>query len=258
MALQAWVERVRDVYGVRPRFVHSDKDMAEIATARAVWDAKIQLCWWHLRKAVRERLAKRKLSTTPYEPLRAHTQFAFIDKKWAPSGRADRAEYEGGAPDDKVVEEDTCANNPNMLLLRLPRRKELDLSLKELAAKEVEAPLMIRIPAGTTAGECEIREEEEVRREFCPPEIRDRVVQLMESHYCAHPFIPGYSAPTSVGIRHWAVQQMYELCRKYDLPELWAYLWENWYREGRWELWARSSNSKEISRLKTTMIMESQ
>jgi hypothetical protein len=56
----------------------------------------------------------------------------------------------------------------------------------------------------------------------------------------------------------WAVKQMYEFCVLHNLPNLWAYLWENWYRRGRWELWARSGNPTEIPRLKTTMLVEGQ
>ncbi|KAI6013705.1 hypothetical protein BKA83DRAFT_4063137, partial [Pisolithus microcarpus] len=59
------------------------------------------------------------------------------------------------------------------------------------------------------------------------------------------------------GIRQWAVKQMYMFCEENDLPELWAYLWENWYRRGRWELWAHTAAPGEIPRLKTTMVMES-
>ena len=81
---------------------------------------------------------------------------------------------------------------------------------------------------------------------------------MMERHLCAHPLIPGYSAPTPEGIKAWAVKQSYEFCVLHDLPNLWAYLWENWYRRGRWELWARSANPMEIPRLKTTMFVEGQ
>jgi len=55
---------------------------------------------------------------------------------------------------------------------------------------------------------------------------------MMERHCCAHPSIPGYGPPDT---------------------EVWAYLWENWYRHGRWELWARCGH-KLIPILKTTMI----
>jgi hypothetical protein len=92
---------------------------------------------------------------------------------------------------------------------------------------------------------------------FCPSSHRPKITEMLERHFCAHPLIPGYSAPTPAGIREWAVRQMYTFCVENDLREVWAYLWENWYRPGRWELWARAANP-EIPVLKTTMIMESQ
>jgi hypothetical protein len=92
---------------------------------------------------------------------------------------------------------------------------------------------------------------------FCPLDLRDPVIKLIEAHFCAHPLIPGYSAPTPEGIRAWAVKQMYEFCHKHDLHKVWAYLWENWYQPGCWELWACSCNP-EIPVLKTTMMLESQ
>ncbi|KAJ7475022.1 hypothetical protein FB451DRAFT_1034721, partial [Mycena latifolia] len=82
------------------------------------------------------------------------------------------------------------------------------------------------------------------------------IIDLMERHLNAHPLIPGYCHPSPAGIREWAVKQMYDFCFENDLPEVWAYLWENWYRRGRWELWARAEHP-EIPRLKTTMIVES-
>ncbi|KAH9032963.1 hypothetical protein EDB85DRAFT_1816870, partial [Lactarius pseudohatsudake] len=125
--------------------------------------------------------------------------------------------------------------------------------------------LTIRIPAASTIRktspviENESDPDEETttgRRTFCPVEQRDAVVKMMERRFCAHPLIPRYSAPTPEGIKAWAVKQTYKFCVSRDLPNLWAYLWENWYRRGRWELWARSGDPKEIPRLKTTMFVE--
>lgn len=95
------------------------------------------------------------------------------------------------------------------------------------------------------------------KRVFCPKPYRKTVLEKMNKHLCAHPLIPGFSEPTARGIHSWAVERMYAFCVKHDLRELWAYLWENWYRSGRWELWARAPCMK-IPRLKTTMILESQ
>lgn len=59
-------------------------------------EAKIQLCYWHLRKAARERLSKFKLTTTPYNVAQAHKEFSFIDITFRPSGTPDPNEHEGG------------------------------------------------------------------------------------------------------------------------------------------------------------------
>jgi hypothetical protein len=61
-ALMEWVKCLQDRYRVNPVFAHTDKDMAEIGMLQEVWLVKIQLCWWHLQKAVRECLKKTKLN----------------------------------------------------------------------------------------------------------------------------------------------------------------------------------------------------
>jgi hypothetical protein len=98
-ALTAWAQCLKELYGVNPVFAHVDKDMAEISMLRQVWHPKIQLCWWHLRKATRERLSKNKLTTTPYNVKRACLEAPFIDPKFIPIGSADANEYEGLPPD---------------------------------------------------------------------------------------------------------------------------------------------------------------
>jgi hypothetical protein len=84
----------------------------------------------------------------------------------------------------------------------------------------------------TPAGKATIQEP---KRTICIEDHRETIVDMMATHQCAHPLIPGYTHP-SAGVRYWAVQQMDEFCVKHDLREVWAYLWENWYRVGRWEL----------------------
>ncbi|KIK58260.1 hypothetical protein GYMLUDRAFT_60821 [Collybiopsis luxurians FD-317 M1] len=75
---------------------------------------------------------------------------------------------------------------------------------------------------------------------FCPDIYHKKIIQMMVSHLNAHPMIHGYSAPTRDRICYWAVKEMYLYCVKNELSEVWAYMWENWYRPGRWELWACS------------------
>jgi hypothetical protein len=300
-ALKAWGKCLRDKYGIIPKFAHTDKDMAEIGMLREVWEVKLQLCWWHLREAVKERLKKAKLSTTPYNVQRARSEFRFIDEDFVPPGRADPAEYEGGARDKSDFPEVPLAR-PNSISVRIvvppSLRQGLDAAPSSTAppARSVladhvntyvdKAPsssmpnpmpavvrdenqgrqLTIKLPGRGNSGKgsenlredvSEHNEEKETQRTFCPLEHRQPIIDLIEAHLCAHPLIPGYSAPTKEGIHEWAVKQMYEYCYANDLREAWAYLWENWYRTGRWELWARSC-FPEIPVLKTTMILESQ
>ncbi|TFK60517.1 hypothetical protein BDN72DRAFT_939826 [Pluteus cervinus] len=103
-ALAAWARCIRDQYGIDPAFAHVDKDMAEIGCLKDVWKSKISLCWWHLRRAVRTRMAKNKLSTTPYNVERARGEFDFIDIAFVPPRtKVDIEDYEGGIPDDADV-----------------------------------------------------------------------------------------------------------------------------------------------------------
>jgi hypothetical protein len=299
--------------------------MAEIGCSKSVWEAKINLCWWHLRRAVRTCLAKAKLSTTPYNFERASNEYGFIEADFIPPGtRVDIEDYEGGSPDlthlvdaaasaaaiqpstnPKPVitqpQPPSLGNGTNLLRIRLPLASVVAAipstshpqnppacdgytSNKEnlVAAHPPQCDRVIqgigftlRVAGPTTvcpeqatvgknaAGEDEANVSEgeddgaRSRRTFCPPLYRDPIVKMMERHYCAHPLIPGYAPPDPIGIKHWAVQQIYNFCVKHELPEVWVYLWENWYRKGRWELWARCTHDL-IPRLKTTMILESQ
>lgn len=251
-ALTAWVTRLRDQYGIDPRFCHTDKDMAQISMARVVWPLiKVQLCWWHLRKFVRQRLARNELATTPYNAHRAHREFSWITVDFVPAGQPNHDEYEGGHHDTEA-EITQGQVSINTILLRIPPTQTAvaqDIS----PTPSDEPPLTIRIPPPNNS----TAPANTPRRIFCPEECREPIINMLERHFCAHPTIPGFSHPSPAGIREWAVKQMYTFCVNNDLQEVWAYLWENWYRSGRWELWARAP-CPEIPRLKTTMMLESQ
>jgi hypothetical protein len=286
-ALTAWAKHLRDEYGIYPDFANVDNDMALIGMSQAVWlIIKVALCYWHNRKAVGERLAKTKLSTSPYSSKRVHAEFNFIDVNWRPPGRPDKNEHEGGIHDDVMNKNAPVQDNPNAVHIRIrlptstpsqpvppPQDSSSKLPVRpvlgdivnlptDAAAAPVPGKPMIRLlppRLPNTQSEPPSPEPEEVdaRRTFCPLENRQPIIDMMENHYCAHPLIPGYSHPSAAGIRYWAVKQMYEYCVDHDLREAWAYLWENWYRSGRWEIWARSAHDM-IPTLKTTMVMESQ
>lgn len=139
-ALAGWATCIKEVYDINPIFVHVDKDMAEISMAKEVWPAKINLCWWHLRRAVWTRLGQAKLTTTPYNVQWAHIEFPFIDITFFPPGQADAEEHEGGVPDDienicptktNISILNTITGTSNTLSITIPARKAPSTSTLE-------------------------------------------------------------------------------------------------------------------------------
>ncbi|KAF9021704.1 hypothetical protein BDZ89DRAFT_1163620 [Hymenopellis radicata] len=262
-ALEAWATILRDRYGIIPQFVHLDKDMAEIGMAKRVWSlAKILICWWHLNRAVGQRLANEKLSTTPYRAKAAHMCFPFIDPEFVPPGDADASEREGGPdPDAMPRESDLDVTRPWALKIKLPAiSSTAEKGNVQVSSDEgrLEEPSVTPHPSPVCNQSTALPPKaKNSKRTFCPKEYRTEIAGLIERHYCAHPFIPGEAHPSTAAIYEWAVRMMYAYCVERDLREVWAYLWENWYRPGRWELWARSTCPEMIAILKTTMILES-
>lgn len=62
-----------------------DKDVAEINAVQVIWpNAKIQICYWHARKAVKKRLAQSH-ATKEYNPKKAMDEFDFVEKTFTPA-----------------------------------------------------------------------------------------------------------------------------------------------------------------------------
>ncbi|KAH9023946.1 hypothetical protein EDB85DRAFT_2075228 [Lactarius pseudohatsudake] len=235
-ALEAWAVILHDKYGMFPKFVHTDKDMAEIGASRSVWpEAKHQL-------SIKRRI-KGNLPTSPYNAHRAARKHPFIDLAFKPYGRADPNDYEGSVPGEIHEQEIQSKNTkialtsggPNSIKFRIPT---LNRSTQHLEGTGGSASGSLDKPTSSRLGLLEDLsdpDEETVtgRRTFCPIEQSAAIVDMMERHFST-----------------------YQFCVFHDLPNLWAYLWENWYRHGRWELWARSADPREIPRLKTTMFVE--
>ena len=81
-----WAKCLCDKYGIELKFIHIDKDMAEIGCSKMIWTTKINLCWWHLWWAVRTQLAKGKLPTTSYNLDWARAEYQFIGANFIPPG----------------------------------------------------------------------------------------------------------------------------------------------------------------------------
>jgi hypothetical protein len=273
-ALGTWLAAMRDEYGIQPVFVHTDKDFAEIGAAKDVWpDAKHQLCYWHLRKAVQECMALSRLSTALYHPFEANHEFGFINLDFLPRCHPDKSD-----PDAEIrtTPLSTHVPGPTRPPCKLPPIRIAPSQLSQLPPASqplthdyatvqignIKLKLQVLPPNAvldTACADLVHVEDEGIERcvIFCPEDVCPLITRLMERHFCAHPLLPGKSTPDPASIRFWAVKEMYNLCYEHELPELWAYLWEGWYWPGRWELWARSM-AELVPRLKTTMICEAQ
>jgi hypothetical protein len=80
--------------GFDPTFFGTDKDFSEIAAIRQVWpNARIQLCYWHARRAIRVRLTSSRRSNTQgeYKPLEAQMVIPDLEICWGsmPTNRPD-------------------------------------------------------------------------------------------------------------------------------------------------------------------------
>ena len=194
---------------------------------------KLQLCWWHMKDCISKRL-KGKLAMTPYNSERAHAEFSFIDKSFCPMGRADVNEHKGGIQDEAGITETVPKDRPNGISVHIPIPISLCPSQKAPDRMQHRAPLNeelnthIDTPSATpnvppsvpcikllppkktdenkpaklpiNAEPINDETDDNGKCTFCSTELRDSVITLVESHLCTHPLIPGYSAPTPVGI----------------------------------------------------------
>jgi hypothetical protein len=78
--------------GILPIFVLVDKDAGQIAAIQEAWSwiANIQLCLWHIKRAIDRKLKEKKYKLSQYTQQRAkeaNEQFSFIDVTWIPERR---------------------------------------------------------------------------------------------------------------------------------------------------------------------------
>ena len=93
---------------------------------------------------------------------------------------------------------------------------------------------------------------------FCPTAHRLPIMHLFAKHALQHSLLPERhgQARSSAEIQRDAVMEMYFHCKANNLSEVWAYLWNSWYRPSRWQLWARSAYAASIPTKRTTMMVE--
>jgi hypothetical protein len=82
--LTSWMQTLKERNFKKFPIILTDKDFAEINAAQMVWpEAQIQLCAWHVQRAIKQRLASNKQSVYySYNPKIAHEQCSAIDPNW--------------------------------------------------------------------------------------------------------------------------------------------------------------------------------
>lgn len=77
----------------------SDKDKSEIPALRTVFpDAKHQLCFWHVLRAIRTRLKILRRQPGPYDEKAANEEFSFIDREFIPVGQMTEEQVSSAGP----------------------------------------------------------------------------------------------------------------------------------------------------------------
>ena len=72
---------------IEPEFFLTDKDFAQISAALRAWPSiKIQLCQWHMHRAIENKLKdSKKAQQIIYNPFVAHEKFSFIATTFIPT-----------------------------------------------------------------------------------------------------------------------------------------------------------------------------
>ena len=121
-ALEAWMKVLHEKYGVVPKFVYSDKDMAKIGMSQQVWpDVKVQLCWWHIQKVVHSQL-QGNLPTSPYNIEHAHKEYAFVERDFLPYGRSnlDDTNLLFNETGEQSLQTNATTQGQNSLFIQIP------------------------------------------------------------------------------------------------------------------------------------------
>ena len=71
---------------------------------------------------------------------------------------------------------------------------------------------------------------------FCPPEHRLPILRLFAKHHALHPLLSERHGQqrTPDEIYRDAVTEMYTHCKRNNLREVWAYMWNSWYVPAKW------------------------
>ncbi|EXX52940.1 hypothetical protein RirG_248570 [Rhizophagus irregularis DAOM 197198w] len=79
-----WMQALKERNLKDTPYILTDKDFAEINAAQTVWpETHLQLCVWHIQRAIKQRLSSNKTSFYhSYNPKIAHEECSTIDVNW--------------------------------------------------------------------------------------------------------------------------------------------------------------------------------
>lgn len=263
--------------GLRPSWFHSDKDFGQIHPAQQVWpQAKISLCLWHSKKAIstwmkamtgqsrRQRdiaddLSQATPSTIIYQSSILSTVAATHLSVIAQEATVPLLQIESQTSNPASSAVSTQFLGPD---LNLPSGDE-PFSEQMLVGLPLHLSFL-NLPFNRTTTHRGSRRLGTQHGNEMYDNDRIKSTGLMFSrHYNRHesipylqPGVPDEQAPiyqTSRDIHATCVSEMLEVAR--GRPRFFQYMWQNWYRPGRWELWARSGSTR-ISMFRTTMKLE--
>jgi len=85
--IAAFLTEIRLRKHVEPEFFLTDKDFVQISAAQRTWPSvKIQLCQWHVKRAIETKLRdSKKTQQIIYNSLAAHEKFPFIEVTFIPT-----------------------------------------------------------------------------------------------------------------------------------------------------------------------------
>lgn len=85
--IATFLTEIRLRKNIEPEFFLTDKDFAQISAAQRAWPStKIQLCRWHMQRAIETKLKdSKKAQQITYNSLVAHEKFSFIETTFAPT-----------------------------------------------------------------------------------------------------------------------------------------------------------------------------
>jgi hypothetical protein len=90
--LEEFLSHFRSVWSVKAIITLTDKDWSEIKAFMAVYpEAKHQLCFWHVLRAIKKRLAILRRMPAHYDANSAHSEFPWINPKFVSVGQSQDA-----------------------------------------------------------------------------------------------------------------------------------------------------------------------